>query len=146
MSKTNITVFDINEWYKPKESFPDFDPGHEYVILVPINDDVAERMYRYQLYDNEGNISDDFFCLKFNEDTYNEMEPYFFFPLNDKFDIWISMYEEEVIWTENLDEAIDLTQTLLDNIDNQAAIEFGKIMLSLMKKAKELNTVTGFYF
>ncbi|MBQ4226269.1 MAG: hypothetical protein II664_08150 [Oscillospiraceae bacterium] len=76
MSKNNITVFDIDEYYKPKVSFPDFDPMNKYLMLVPINDEAAERMYCYQIYDD--GISDEFICLEFNENTYKEMEPYFF--------------------------------------------------------------------
>ena len=145
MENTNVVIFDIKDYRTPVKKIGDFDLSHNYFILVPLDDEAEEKMYRYQFYDGE-EIRSDFLCLKFFEDTFYVMEDYFFRPLNDKFDLFINMYEEDVISAENLDSAIELVQNVLDNTDDSAVVDFGKRLLEMMGKAKELNTAVGFYF
>lgn len=74
------------------------------------------------------------------------MDDFFFVPLNQKFDLIITSEEEDVIYTEQLDEAKELVMKIIDNIDDPAAIDFGNILLKMIMDAKKHNTVVGFYF
>ena len=145
MENSYITTFDINKYRSPIRKHGVFDPKHEYKVLVPLNEEAEERMYRYQIYDGN-DISPDFKCLKFYEETYYIMDDYYFVPLNQKFDLIITSEEEDVIFTEQLDEAKELVTEILNNTDNPAAKDFGNILLKMIIEAKELNTVVGFYF
>ena len=145
MNNSHMMFFDIKDYWTPLKKYGSFDPEHEYRILVPLDEDAEERMYRYQLYDDKG-VSPDFLCLEFREDTFYIMEDYFFNVLDYKLDIIITMYEEEVIYTERLDEAMDIIRSVLDNTDDPAVKDFGNKLLDMFMTAKEHNTVVGFYF
>ena len=145
MENSYITSFDIKKYYTPIKKIGEFDAKREYRILVPLNEEAEERMYRYQIYDGN-DISPDFKCLQFYEETFYIMDDYYFVPLNQKFDLIITSEEEDVIYTEQLDAAKELVTKILDNIDDPAAIDFGNILLQMMIDAKEHNTVMGFYF
>ncbi len=145
MENSYITKFDIKKYYTPIKKYGEFDTKREYRVLVPLNEKAEERMYRYKIYDG-GDISPDFRCLKFFEETFYIMNDYYFVPLNQKFDLIITSEEEDIIYTEQLDEAQTLVMKILDNIDDLAAIDFGKILLKMIIDAKEHNTVVGFYF
>ena len=56
------------------------------------------------------------------------------------------MYEEEYIDTDQLDEAIDIMERILDNTDDKAVIDFSQQLLEMMKVAKKRNTIVGFCF
>ena len=145
METSHISTFDIKKYRIPIKKYGDFDTKREYRILVPLNKDAEERMYRYQIYDDKG-ISPEFICLNFHEDTFYIMDDYYFVPLNQKFELIITAEEEDVIYNEHLDEAGELIKMILDNTDDPAAVDFGNILLKMVAIAKECNTVVGFYF
>lgn len=145
MENSYIIKFDIKKYYTPFKKYGEFDTKREYRILVPLNKEAEEQMYRYQIYDGSA-ISPDFKCLEFFEETFYIMDDFFFVPLNQKFDLIITSEEEDVIYTEQLDEAKALVMKIIDNIDDPAAIDFGNILLKMIMEAEKYNTVVGFYF
>ena len=145
MNNSNFITFDIQKYWKPVKKYGNFDFTHEYRILVPLNEGAEERMYRYQLYDEKG-VSTEFMCLEFREDTYYIMDDFFFIPFNNRFELIITAEEEEVIYTDQLDDAKELVKSILDNTDDAAVTDFGNILLKMIITAQEHNTVVGFYF
>ncbi|MBQ8943132.1 MAG: hypothetical protein IJ050_01400 [Clostridia bacterium] len=74
------------------------------------------------------------------------MEDHFFLFLNAKLDLYINIYEEEYIDTDQLDDAIGIVENIIDNTDDRAVIDFGNKLLEMMKIAKEKGTIVGFCF
>ena len=64
------------------------------------------------------------------------MEDHFFLFLNAKLDLYINIYEEEYIDTDQLDDAIGIVENIIDNTDDRAVIDFGNKLLEMMKIAK----------
>ena len=87
------------------------DPDNPYYILVPKSDDFSERLYRYEIYNDKGVDTDAFLYIEFREEFYYEIEQKLFDFINKKCNLYINMYEEEVIEPEKLPTVLDLTKT-----------------------------------
>ncbi len=147
MRTDNITFFDINDYCTPVNKYGYVDLNHDYRILVALDDEAANKLWGCQLYDEEdGGINRQMICLSFHEDTFYYMEDHFFLFLNAKLDLYINMYEEEYIDTDQLDEAISIMENIIDNTDDRAVIDFGQKLLEMLKIAKERGTIMGFCF
>ena len=147
MRADNVMTFNINDYCTPANRYGYLDANHEYRILVALNDDAADKLWRCQIYDEEdARINRQMICLNFHEDTFYYMEGYIFLFLNAKLDLSINMYEEEIIDTEHLDGAISVMKNIINNTDNKAVLDFGQKLLEMLKIAKERGTIIGFYF
>lgn len=121
------------------------DLTHEYRILVPLSEEAEEMLYRGEIYEN-GEIASCFKTKIFHEDTYGYLEDRLFDFINVKFDLIINMYEEEFLEHEQLEEAILLTEKLINSSDEKRFINLATEFVNLLKLAKENNTIVGFYF
>ena len=147
MRADNITVFDINDYCTPINKYGYLDMKHEYRILVALDDEAANKLWSCQFYEGEdGGINHQMLCLSFHEDTFYYMEDYIFLFLNAKLDIFINMYEEEIIDTDHLDDAISIIRNIIDNTDDSAVIDFSQKLLEMLKIAKTQGTIVGFCF
>ena len=147
MRTDNITSFDINEYCTPVNKYGYLDINHEYRVLVALDDETANKLWSCQIYDEEdGGINRQMLCLSFHEDTFYYMEDFIFHFLNAKLGLFINMYEEEVIDTDHLDNAIGIMRDIVENTDDNAVIDFGQKLLEMLKIAKEHETIVGFCF
>lgn len=147
MQTDNITYFDIGNYFTPPNKYGYLELTHDYRILVALDEESTNKLWSCELYDeNDGGINHNMRCLSFHEDTFYYMEDYIFHILNAKLGLYINMYEEEYIDTNQLDEAIAIMEGLLDNTDDKAVIDFGHRLLEMMKVAKEHNSIVGFCF
>lgn len=119
---------------------------HPYMILAPLSEEAEDKMYRYEIYDNNGNISDDFEYMLFDEETEEYVELRLFDLINAKFNIIINIYEEEVLENKNIPEAIELVRRFSCDTDDSRLIEFATDLINLFEIAKEKGTSIGFYF
>ena len=118
---------------------------HPYMILAPLSEEAEDKMYRYEIYDNNGNISDDFEYMLFDEETEEYVELRLFDLINAKFNIIINIYEEEVL-DKNIPEAIELVRRFSCDTDDSRLTEFATDLINLFEIAKEKGTSIGFYF
>ena len=147
MREDNISFFDINNYFTPPNKYGYLELTHDYRILVSFDEESTNKLWSCELYDeNDGGINHNMRCLSFHEDTFYYMEDYIFNLLNAKLGLLINMYEEEYIETEQLDQAIDIMENIIDNTDDKAVIDFGRNILDMMKIAKEHGTIVGFCF
>ena len=147
MRTDNITFFDINDFCTPINKYGYLELTHEYRILVSFDEESTNKLWGCELYDEkDGGINRQMLCLNFHEDTFYYMEDRIFLFLNAKLGLLINMYEEEYIDTDQLDEAMDIVQTILDNTDDRAVADFGKKLLEMMQIAKSHGTIVGFCF
>ncbi|MBQ7501189.1 hypothetical protein IJT93_00540 [bacterium] len=121
------------------------DLTHEYYILAPLSEDAMNRVYRYEIYDN-GEISDVFLSMTFYEDTFCYIDHRLFVFINASCNLFINMYEEEIIETEDLPKVLELTKDLIANSDEERFIAFAKEFQHLVEVAIEKNTCIGFCF
>ena len=127
-----VRYLDLNKWYG---------------IVVPKNHDAFEEMCDYKIWDDEeGDIRDIYWFMKFHEDTYYLMEDYLFNFIDAECDLLINMYEEEWIEGENLPKALEITDRMINNSDKDEFIRLDKEFRELIVKAIEHNTCVGCYF
>ncbi|MBQ7501188.1 hypothetical protein IJT93_00535 [bacterium] len=122
------------------------DLSHFYFILTPLTEEAMNRLYRYEIYDDNGVISDVFLTMDFYEDTFCFIEPRLFDYINASCNLFINMYEEEIIETEDLPKVLELTKDLIANSDEERFIAFAKEFQHLVEVAIEKNTCIGFCF
>ena len=122
------------------------DSQHPYIILAPLSEEAEEKMYRYEIYDDNGDISSDYEYMLFDEETEEYFELRLFDLINAKFNMIINIYEEEILDNKNIIEAIDLVKRFSDNSDDKRLVEFATDMINLFEIAKEKGTSVGFYF
>lgn len=147
MRTDNITYFEIKDYCTPVNKYGYVNLNHDYRVLVSLDDESTNNLWRCQLYDEEdGGINRQMLCLSFHEDTFYYMEDYIFRSLNDKLGLCINMYEEEVIDTAKLDEAISVMENIIDNTNDSAVVDFSKKLLEMMKIARKYGTIVGFCF
>ena len=91
------------------------DSQHPYIILAPLSEVAEEKMYRYEIYDDNGDISSDYEYMLFGEETEEYFELRLFDLINAKFNMIINIYEEEILDNKNIIEAIDLVKRFSDN-------------------------------
>ena len=121
------------------------DPEKEYYILVPKNQLAMEKMYQYDIYDENG-ISDNFYCMIFHEDTFNYMEKRLFDFINVRCNLLINMYEEEIAEKEQLQCVLAVTDMLISNSEDERFLKFASDFREMVTLAIESNTNMGFYF
>jgi hypothetical protein len=127
-----VKYLDLNKWY---------------CVLVPKNDNALNDMAGYDFWDEDkGDVRDDFFYMKFHEDTYLLMEDYLFNFIDDECHLLINMYEEEWIDGENLPKALEITNRMINNCDNEEFIKLATEFRGLIEKAIEYKTCVGCYF
>ena len=146
MRDDNVAFFDINQYCTPANKYGYLDLNNDYRILVPLNEEATSKLWSCELYDEDGGINCNMICFSFREDTFYYMEEYIFLVLNSKLGISINMYEEEYIDTNQLDDAIDIMESILNNTDDNAVIDFSQKLLEMMRMAKEKGTIVGFCF
>lgn len=143
----NVTIFDINDFCTPANKYGYLNLKNDYRILVSLDEESTSKLWSCELYDEtDGEINHNMICLSFHEDTFYYMEDYIFLILNAKLGLYINMYEEEYIDTDQLDEAICIMGTILNNTDDKAVISFGQKLLDMIIVAKNHNTIVGFCF
>ena len=77
------------------------DPEKDYLIIVPINDEGVDELYRNDIFKDDY-ISKNMQDMVFHEDMYIYMENRLFDIINVEMDILINMYEEEIVDSEKL--------------------------------------------
>lgn len=118
---------------------------HAYVILTPLTEEAQERMDQYDIYDN-GEVADCFKSMIFGIETEEYMEVRLFDLINAKLDIFINIYEEEVIENKNLETVLELTKRLVETSDDKRFIEFATEFIDVLETAIACNADVGFYF
>ena len=122
------------------------DLTHEYYILVPLSKEAMDRVYRYEIYGDNGEISDVFLSMTFYEDTFCYIEPRLFDYINACCNLLLNMYVEEYVETEDLPKVLELTKDLIANSDEECFIAFAKEFQRLVEVAVEKETCIGFCF
>lgn len=124
------------------------DPDNPYYILVPKSDDFSERLYRYEIYNDKGVDTDAFLYIEFREEFYYEIEQKLFDFINKKCNLYINMYEEEVIEPEKLPTVLDLTKNSMANLSSEddKYLDFCKEFIRLINYAIEHQVPVGLYF
>ena len=145
MSKNNIVFFNLSDEKKASFKGECIDPAHEYRILVPVNDEATELLYKGEIYIN-GEISNDMIGLIFYEDTFYYMESKLFDFINVECDTLINMYEEEILDADQLDKAINIIEVIISNTDDKTLLQFAQMLLELLNLAKRNRTIVGFCF
>lgn len=143
--RNNIEKFKLSDAVRVFVEDECIDPTHEYRILVPINEKAAELLYRGEIYE-DGEVSGDMLGLSFGEDTFYYMESRLFDFINVECGTLINMYEEEILDTDQVDQAIAIVNILVKNSDDLQFKQFAEKLLKLMNIAKEHETIVGFYF
>lgn len=131
----------------------DYDPSKEhyinldnnYYILVPISKEYVDDLYQYKIYDSKG-IRPCFKKMVFNEKKYIFIEKRLFDFINEKCDSYICMYEDEVIENDKLQTVKNITESLIQNSDEDEFLEFANEFLELVKYAIEAKVPVGFCF
>ena len=147
MRTDNITFFDINDYFTPENKYGYVNLNNDYRILVSLDEESTNKLWGCELYDeDDGGINRQMICFSFHEDTFYYMEKVFFYVLNDRLGLFINMYEEEFINTDQLDEAISIVKNILNDNDDRAVTVFGQKLLEMMQTAKDHGTIMGFCF
>ena len=118
----------------------------QYRILVPLDMEAEDRMYRYEIYNDDANIDECFDYLIFNYETEEYIERRLFRLINAKFNIIINIYEEEILENKDIPEAIELVKRVINNNDDDRLVEFATDLIDLFEIAQEKGTSVGFYF
>lgn len=124
------------------------DPEKPYYILVPKSDDFSERLYRYEIYNDKGVDTDAFLYIEFREEFYYEIEQRLFDFINKQCNLYINMYEEEVIEPEQLSTVLGLTKNSMANLSSEddKYLDFYKEFIALLNYAIEHQVPVGLYF
>ncbi len=124
------------------------DPEKPYYILVPKSDDFSERLYRYEIYNDKGVDTDAFLYIEFREEFYYEIEQRLFDFINKQCNLYINMYEEEVIEPEQLSTVLGLTKNSMANLSSEddKYLDFCKEFIALLNYAIEHQLPVGLYF
>ena len=127
-----VKYLDLNKWY---------------CVVVPKDQEAYDLMCDYKVWDDEKqDVRDCYYFMKFHEDLYLLMEEYLFNFIDDECDLLINMYEEEWIEGDNLPKALEITDRMINNSDNEEFLKLAKEFRELVKKAIELNTCVGCFF
>ncbi len=127
-----VKYLDLNKWY---------------CVVVPKNEEAYNEMCNYSVWDDEkGDIKDCFFSMKFHEDAFYLMEEYLFNFIDAECNLLINMYEEEWIEDDNLPKALDITNRMINNSDNEEFIRLAEQFRNLIEKAIEHKTCVGCFF
>jgi uncharacterized protein YqgQ len=118
---------------------------HEYRVLVPLSEEAEERLYRGEIYD-DGEISECFVKMVFNEEIFVYLEDRLFDILNVKFNLLINMYEEEILEREYITDAISITKKLINESDEEKFKLLATDFLNLLVIAEDNKRIVGFYF
>ena len=118
---------------------------HEYRVLVPLSEEAEERLYRGKIYD-DGEISECFVKMVFNEEIFVYLEDRLFDILNVKFNLLINMYEEEILEREYITDAISITKKLINESDEEKFKLLATDFLNLLVIAEDNKRIVGFYF
>ncbi len=122
------------------------DLNHRYYIVIALSKDKEDHLFDCQLFDDNGEIKAGYDGFWFDEKMFLLMEQYFFNFIDDECDLIITMYEEEFVFPEQLQQVIEIVKRMMCECDNDEVLELAKKMLCLLEKAKELNTAVGFCF
>lgn len=142
-----LEFFDIHQYFIPKNRHEYRDLSHEYRILVSLDEESTNKLWRCQLHDEtDGGINHQMQGIYFHEDTFYYMEENFFNYLNVNLKIYINRYEEEYINQDKIDESIMIVEYIVENSKDKAVVDFGQTLLNLMKIAKKKGTILGFCF
>ncbi len=118
-----------------------------YCVVVPKDAKAYEAMCNYDIWDDEkADVRDCYYFMKFHEDSYVLMEKYLFNFIDAECNLLINMYEEEWIEEDNLSKALEITERMMNNSDDEKFLELAGEFLGLLKKALELKTCVGCYF
>ena len=118
-----------------------------YGIVVPKDENAYNEMCDYKVWDdNEGDIRDIYWFMKFHEDKFYLMEKYLFNFIDAECNLLINMYEEEWIEGDNLKKTLEITDRMINNSDNEEFLELAKEFRNLVLKAIEVNTCVGCFF
>ena len=118
---------------------------HEYRVLVPLSEEAEERLYRGEIYD-DGEISECFVKMVFNEEIFVYLEDRLFDILNVKFNLLVNMYEEEILDREYITDAISITKKLINESDEEKFKLLATDFLNLLVIAEDNKRIVGFYF
>lgn len=119
---------------------------HQYYIIVPKTTDALDRMYQYDIYDENGEIDTCFEYMTFFEDSYYVLEMILFDPINLKCGTLINLYEEEVIEYEDLGKVKDVVESLENKeLDVRTKNQVSRF-IELLGSAIKFKTGLGFYF
>ena len=121
------------------------DPEKDYLIIVPINDEGVDELYRNDIFKDDY-ISKNMQYMVFHEDTYIYMENRLFDIINVEMDMLINMYEEEIVDSEKLNKLLSVVDMLIRNCDDKKSLTFMSEFRNLVQIAIDHKTVVGFYF
>ena len=125
--------------------------NRDYYILTPLNKRAIEDLCRRKIYKrhckaDECIIKDTFKAMIFKEDTYFYLEDNLFTLINAECDVMIDIYEDEIIWNEQLETVLELTNSLLESSNDERFIKLATEFKSLVELAIKKKTVIGFCF
>ena len=120
--------------------------SHEYKIIAPKTPEAMEKLYRYDIYAESGEIDSCFESMTFYEDSYYPLENILFDPINAKCDSLINMYEEEVIEYEHLDKVKEVVDGLDEMVIDSNIQKLIDRIVELLNCAIANETGLGFYF
>lgn len=118
---------------------------HEYRVIVPLSEEAEERLYRGEIYD-DGEISECFAKMVFNEEIFVYLENRLFDILNVKFNLLVNMYEEEILDREYITDAISITKKLINESYEEKFKLLATDFLNLLVIAEDNKRIVGFYF
>ena len=101
---------------------------------------------RMRLWDEDGEFAECFKSMVFGLETEEYMEIRLFDLINAKLDIFINIYEEEIIENKDVETVLELTKRLVETSDDKRFIEFATEFMDLLETAIANRTDVGFYF
>ena len=120
-------------------------PEKDYLILVPVNQEGEDELYRGEIHNDEY-IGHNFRYMLFHEEQYVYMESALFDIINVELGTLINMYEEEIVESERTGQLLDIIDMLIRNSDDDRFLKFAEEFRSLVQLAIEHHTSVGFYF
>lgn len=122
------------------------DLNHRYYIVIALTKDKEDNLFDCKFFDDKGDIKEGYDGFWFDEKMYLLMEEYFFNFIDDECELIITMYEEEYVYPEQLDQVIEIVNRMMHECDNEEVLVLANKLLGILEKAKLLNTVVGFCF
>lgn len=122
------------------------DLNHRYYVVIALSKDKEDHLFDCTFFDEKGDIKEGFEGFWFNEKMFYLLEDYLFNFIDEECDLLINMYEEEYIFPELLPKALEITNRMINNCDNEEVLEPAKEIRRLLEKAMELDTAVGFCF
>ncbi len=128
--------------------------NHRYYVVIALKKELEDSIFDCHFFDDNGDIKEGFEGFWFNEIVFVIVEKYLFDFLNDECGVWIDMYEEEQIFPEKLQQALEITTRQILAVEKDAEkipdsdvfLENARKIKALIEKAIKLNTTVGFCF